>query len=338
MNRLLAAAIITVASQSAAHAQAAAGSNNGLDMSKGGPIEVTAREGIEWRQNEQLVIARGDARAVRGDVTVVGDTLIAHYRRKATPAQAGAPQVTPAATPVSTGSIVSGGDTGANEIYRLEADGHVKIFNPTDIAVGDHAIYDIDQAVLVMTGKNLSLTTPNHVMTARDTMEWWSQKHMAVGRGLATVTTSDGKRLSGDVLVGYTAPDQQPAGAQPAAAQPTAAKPGSSSAAAAAAGKLEKVEAFGHVEVRTATETVTGDRGVYVAASDISRIVGHVHITRGLNQLNGDEALVNMKTGISTLVRDPGARVQGLIVPNDTSNRDGAGTTPTAKPAKPARK
>ena len=342
MIRLLAPAFLVTALivtlQADAHAQgaAAAATGNGLDMSKGGPIEVTAREGIEWRQNEQLVIARGDARAVRGDVTVMGDTLTAHYRRKTTQPQAGAPAT---ATTVSTGSIISGGDTGANEIYRLEADGHVKIFNPTDIAVGDHAIYDIDQAVLVMTGKDMSLTTPNHVMTARDTMEWWSQKHMAVGRGLATVTTGDGKRLTGDVLVGYTAPDQQsiqqPGGAQPPPAKPGSA-PGSSSSAAAAAGKLEKVEAFGHVEVRTATETVTGDRGVYVAASDISRIVGHVHITRGLNQLNGDEALVNMKTGISTLVRDPGARVQGLIVPNDTSNRDGA--APGTKSPTPARK
>lgn len=322
---LLALGLVALAPGARAQGAAPA-ANNGLDMSKGGPIEVTARDGIEWRQNEQLVIARGDARAVRGDVTVMGDTLIAHYRRKANPAQAAAP--TPA-TPVSTGSVVGGGDTGANEIYRLEADGHVKIFNPTDIAVGDHAIYDIDQAVLVMTGKDLNLTTPNHVMTARDTMEWWSQKHMAVGRGLATVTTADGKRLSGDVLVGYTAPDQQPA------AQPAATKPGSSSDAAAAAGKLQKVEAFGHVEVRTATETVTGDRGVYVAASDISRIVGHVHITRGMNQLNGDEALVNMKTGISTLVRDPGARVQGLIMPNET-NRDPA--APADKSPKPARK
>ena len=325
MIRLLAAALLTVGLHAGAHAQgASAASNGGLDMSKGGPIEVTSRDGIEWRQNEQLVIARGDARAVRGDVTVIGDTLIAHYRRKATPAQAAAPA---AATTVSTGSIISGGDTGANEIYRLEADGHVKIFNPTDIAVGDHAIYDIDQAVLVMTGNNMSLTTPNHVMTARDTMEWWSQKHMAVGRGLATVTTADGKRLSGDVLVGYTTPDQQPATPQPASVKPGT-TPSSSSDAAAAAGKLEKVEAFGHVEVRTATETVTGDRGVYVAASDISRIVGHVHITRGLNQLNGDEALVNMKTGISTLVRDPGARVQGLIMPNDASNRDSSSKSP----------
>ena len=292
-------------------------------MSKGGPIEVTSRDGIEWRQNEQLVIARGDARAVRGDVTVLADTLTAHYRRKATSTPAAGATAT-AATPVSTGSIISGGDSGANEIFRLEADGHVKIFNATDIAVGDHAIYDIDQAVLILTGKDLSLTTPNHVMTARDTLEWWSQKHMAVGRGLATVTTVDGKRLTGDVLVGYTAPDQ-PAGATPAVAK------AGSSAAANAAGKLQRVEAFGHVEVRTATETITGERGVYVADTDISRIVGHVHITRGLNQLNGDEALVNMKTGISTLVRNPGTRVQGLIVPNDSSNPGG---TSTEKPGK----
>ena len=319
------AAVFSVAVTLATVARA---QGNGLDMSKGGPIEVTSRDGIEWRQNEQVVIARGDARAVRGDVIVMADTLTARYRRKAGVAAA------PAATPVSTGSVISGGDNGANEIYRLEADGHVKIFNPTDIAVGDHAVYDIDQAVLVMTGKNMSLTTPNHVMTARDTMEWWSQKHMAVGRGLATVTTADGKRLAADVLVGYTAPDNAP----PAATPSPAAKPAGSSAAAAA-GKLQKVEAFGHVEVRTATETITGERAVYVADTEISRIVGHVHITRGMNQLNGDEALVNMKTGISTLVRNPGTRVQGLVVPNETSGQSATGDTKAGetKP-KPAKK
>ena len=313
--RRVAVALLLLAACGPATAPAAA---QGLDMSKGGPIEVTARDGIEWRQNEQVVIARGDARAVRGDTTVMADALVAHYRKKA----AAPGQPAPTAVSASTGSMIGGGgDSGTNEIYRLEADGHVKIFNATDIAVGDHAIYDIDQAVLVMTGKNMSLTTPNHVMTAQDTMEWWAQKHMAVGRGLATVTTADGKRLSADVMVGYTAPDA-----------PATAKPAANTDPVAASGKLQRVEAFGHVEVRTATETITGDRAVYVADSDISRIVGHVHITRGLNQLNGDEALVNMKTGISTLVRDPGARVQGLIVPNDSSNQ-GANPNPSPKPA-----
>jgi lipopolysaccharide export system protein LptA len=299
----------------------------GLDLSKGGPIEVTSRDGIEWRQNEQVVVARGDARAVRGDVTVIADTLVAHYRKKAN-----APAT---ATPASA-SITPGGDTGDNEIYRLEADGHVKMFNQTDIAVGDHAIYDIDQAVLVLTGKNMSLTTPNDVMTARDTMEYWSQKHMAVGRGLATVTTADGRRLAADVLVGYTAPQDE--GVAQAAAKPPQPPSKQGTDPLGAGGKLQRVEAFGHVEVRTAVETITGDRAVYVADSGISRVAGHVHITRGLNQLNGDEALINMQTGISTLVRDPGTRVEGLIVPNDVSNRGAIapGNAPSGQGKAPA--
>jgi len=54
-----------------------------IDFSKGGPVEVTSSDGMEWRQNEQMVIARGSARAVRGDVTVTADRLTARYRRKA---------------------------------------------------------------------------------------------------------------------------------------------------------------------------------------------------------------------------------------------------------------
>ena len=32
-------------------------------LTRGGPVEVTSDDGIEWRQQEQVVIARGNARA-----------------------------------------------------------------------------------------------------------------------------------------------------------------------------------------------------------------------------------------------------------------------------------
>ena len=313
----------------AAHAQ-------GLDMSKGGPIDVTAQDGMEWRQNEMMVIANGDARAVRGNVTVTADRLIARYRRKAP-----APGAPPAAEAPPKPAAMPGSpsDTGQNEIYRLEAEGHVRIFTATDLAVADKAIYDIDQAVLLLTGSAMTITTPNQVMTARDSMEYWSQKHMAVGRGLATVTTSDARRVAADVLVGYTQPPATPApgsAATTAAPRPTPAstspgKPGADPLGAS--GKLQRAEGFGHVSIRTQTETVTGDRGVYVADTGIARILGDVHITRGQNQLDGDEALVNMRTGISSIVRDPGRRVQGLVMPNDRS-ADPSGKAPP-KPRTP---
>ena len=55
-----------------------------------------------------------------------------------------------------------------------------------------------------MTGRDLKLTTPNDVLTARDSLEYWSQKHMAVARGNAVVVTNDGRRLAADTLVAYT--------------------------------------------------------------------------------------------------------------------------------------
>jgi len=285
----------------------------GIDMSHGGPVEITARDGMEWRQAQQMVVARGDARAVRGEVTVTADELIAYYRKKA-----GGAAATPAAA-----APASPVDTGSNEIYRLEAVGHVNIYTPTDHAVADRAVYDIDQAVLVLTGHDLKITTPQDVMTARDSMEYWSQKHMGVGRGEATVTTSDGRRLYADTLVAYTLE-----GPAPGATQAAASKPGDP---AMSAGKLKEVEAFGNVEVRTATETVHGDRAVYVPATEIARVVGNVRVTRGQNQLNGDEALVNMRTGVSTISRAPGGRVEGLVVPNDPAAR-AAPPTPAKHP------
>ena len=265
-----------------------------IDFSKGGPVEVTAADGMEWRQNERMVIARGTARAVRGEVTVTADRLVARYRAKA-----GAPTDAPA------------DGTGANEIYRLEAEGNVRIFTASDVAQGDRAVYDIDQAVLLLTGRDLKLTTPQQVLTARDSMEYWSQRNMAVGRGSATVTTADGRRLSGDTLVGYTALASPAPAARPARD------------ASLASGKLQRVEGFGNVEVRTAAETIRGQRGVYVPDSGIARLAGGVRITRGQNQLNGDEAVVNMRTGVSTLSRTGAGRAS---VPGSISTATSTGS------------
>lgn len=314
--------------------QAALAAAQQIDMSHGGPIAVTASDGIEWRQNERMVIARGGARAVRGAVTVAADRLIAHYRKKGGAAPAAG--VTPANGGAAAPAGLTGSDTDAsgNEIFRVEAVGNVHIFTPTDHAEGDRAVYDLDQAVLVMTGRKLKLTTPSDVLTARDDLEYWAQKHMAVARGDAVVVSNDGRRLAADTLVAYTS-EGQPTPPASAATRTTGADARAGKAAdepLATSGKLQKVEAFGHVSVRTATETVTGDRAVYVPDSGIARLAGNVRITRGQNQLNGSEAEVNLKTGVSRLISGGGGRVQGLVVPNDAQGaaEPGPGQKPPA--------
>lgn len=279
----------------------------GIDLSRGGPVDVTASDGIEWRQADQVVIARGDARAVRGGAAVNADRLLARYR----PARGrgGAP------TPPPAGGSPESALGGSSEIWRLEAEGNVRITTATDTARGDRAVYDIDQAVLVLTGRDLSLNSAQQVITARDSLEYWTNKRMAVARGGAQVVDrQEDRRIRADTLVAYFLEDAPGTaeGRQPV--RRAAAAPGEREAPGE--GRIDRVEAFGNVEIRTASEVVRGDRGVYSPATGMARLLGNVRITRGDNQLNGREAIVNMRTGVARLVSSPGGRVQGLIQPN----------------------
>src|ERR1700756_107137 len=103
-------------------------------VSEDRPIEVSADSGIEWQQDAQVYIARGNAVAKRGTTEVHADTLTAHYRP----------------------SKASGGE---NEIYRLDADGHVTIKGERQTVVGDQAVYDVDQQIGIVTGKVLKVAT-----------------------------------------------------------------------------------------------------------------------------------------------------------------------------------
>jgi lipopolysaccharide export system protein LptA len=305
-----------------------------IDLSHGGPVTVTAAGGIDWNQKDQTVTAHDQARAVRGNATVDADILIAHYRKKAQPpgTAAASPAPQPATPPKPGDAPPAPDETGSNEIYRLNAEGHVHIFTPTDQAWGDHAVYDIDTAVLVLTGHALKLTTPTDVLTARDSMEYWSAKHMAVARGDAVATSNDGRRIVADTLVGYTVdPDAPKPAAKAAPGQDKPVKTVSNKkpdpgADPAQPGKLQRVEAYGHVIMTTPTEIVTADRGVYLPDTGLARVVGHVHVTRGTNQLNGAAAIVNMKTGVATMTEAPGARVHGLVVPNGSGSNAAPGT------------
>lgn len=271
------------------------------------PINITASQGIEWRQTDQEVIATGNAKAVRGNVTVTADRLIAHYRKK--PGSGPAKPATGA--PTDPEDVL---DNGSTEIYQLDAIGHVHIYTATDNAYADHAVYNMDQAVLVLTGKHLKLTTPTDVITARDSIEYYSDKRMAVARGDALIVGNNGRSIAADTLVGYLEPA---AGTAPA-------QPGSAPGMLDQGGKLKRVDAIGHVVIRTPTETAAGERGVYLPEKGLARLGGDVHIIRGPNQLNGADALFNTKTGVATLLAGKGGQVSGVVVPNSPPPSAGA--------------
>jgi lipopolysaccharide export system protein LptA len=265
----------------------------------GTPLEVYADNGLELSQDAKTVIARGNAKAIRGRVTVTGDVLTAHYRdRQPAPGQAAVNK-----------DAKSPGDLGGNsEVWRVEADGHVTIATPTQIAYGDHADYNIDDAVVVLTGRNLRLVTPSDVVTAKDSLEYWERRDQAVARGQAVAVRGE-KRVQGDVLVADFAKNAQGQMA------------------------IQRAHAYNHVILTTPREIVTGDRADDNIETGIVTVTGSVKITREENQLDGGYAVVNLNTGISRIFPAPpggGAeqRVKGLLVPQKKPTDAGPAAVP----------
>ncbi|MDA0238853.1 MAG: hypothetical protein O3A84_02355 [Proteobacteria bacterium] len=241
----------------------------GLNLASGKPdeaIEVFADDGIEWQQEDEILIARGKARATRGGVTVSGDELRAYYKKKS---------------------------AGGTDLTRLDAVGSVKIVSNTETATGETAVYDMEKAILVLTGRSVKFTTPETTITADRQLEYIEKTRQAIARGNAVVTR-DGKILRADVLVAYLRSD----------------KSGKT--------RVQRVEAFDNVQIDTVEDKVRADRGVYNVTTGIAILNGRVRINRGKNILQGERAEVNLNTGISNMLGGPGrnsGRVRGLILP-----------------------
>lgn len=246
------------------------------------PIEITASSGVEWSQKTNTVTATGDTKAVRGNVTVTADQLIAHYGQ----------QKSPGSTEPNSNNGALG--QGNNQLTELDAIGHVHIYTATQNAWSDRAVYSASQQVLVLTGKNLKLTTPTDTLTARNSIEYYMGDHKAVARGDAHITSTDGRSISADVITGYFSSQSDGKNQQ----------------------SLEKVEAWGNVVIITPSNIASGDSGVYIPSTGQARLGGNVHITHNGNHLSGSDALVNLKAGTATMLASPGGRVSGVILPD----------------------
>jgi lipopolysaccharide export system protein LptA len=291
----------------------------------GQPIEIRADNGIEWQQDTKTYIARGHAVATRGPTEVHADTLIAHYRD------------------------AKGGNAGGNtEIYRLDAEGNVVIHKEGETITGDRAVYDVDQAVGVVTGKNLKMVTATDTITARDRFDWYDQKQIGVARGDA-VAIRNGKTIRADVLTAYMTktpaapakPGEKPKPvATPAAAKPGAPKPGEKGAPGDEESKLSRVDAQGHVVVTSGSDVGQGDYGVYNAQTGIVTLIGNAVITRDKDVIRGQYAVMDLNTNVSRMMpsgaAEPGKhqQVRGLFLRRDpATGQPAAIVAPSAQAA-----
>lgn len=278
---IVAAFVILIGAQ--AHAQSL--KLDGTDR----PIDVTAEKGIELQQDNKRVIARGNAKAVQGEVTVMGDELIADYRTK---------------------------EDGASEVYRIFASGNVTMKSASETATGTTAVYDFDKGVLVLEGETVSLVNMDGSVIAHRALQYWSNERVAVAEGAAVAEDKEKRRLYADKLIAFfkEAPEATGGAVKKTADSLTGNR-----------GDISFLQGFGSVRMETAKEVVRGDRGTYNLETGIATLDGAVKITQNKSQLGGGFAVVNVKGGTSRLYGSPkeagmpgvreNTRVSALIAP-----------------------
>jgi lipopolysaccharide export system protein LptA len=297
---------IVAALAATVHAQTASKApKNSADQGLPPPIEVTADQSLEWYQDARIYVARGNAKAIRGDLVVTADLLTAHERDKpaAAPGAAALPK-TPKPAPDAKGQNA---DQGTGDIDKMIADGHVRIITSTQRVTGEHAVDDIDHHRMIVTGHNLRYETEKEIVTARDSLEYYDDTKIAVARGNA-VADQPGKHVEGDVLTAEFR--DGPEGSN----------------------QLTKMTALGNVSITTKTDVTRGDKGVYDKARDIALVTGHVRITRADGtQLTGDVGEVDFTNNQSRLLNSGKGRVRALLTPKATDQS--ANKTTDTKPA-----
>lgn len=112
---------------------------------KNKPLEITADQTLEWHRNDKKYVARGDAVATQGNVSIHAETLTADYRES---------------------------EKSNFDIYKMTAEDGVVITSQGNEAFGDKAVYELDTGIATMTGKELKMIAPDQTLTARDKFEY----------------------------------------------------------------------------------------------------------------------------------------------------------------------
>ena len=151
-----------------------------LTQNRKTPIEIGAKDGIEWSQKEQVYIARGNAFARQGTTTIYGDKLSAWYTKRS---------------------------NGSTQIFRIDAIGNVRILSPQQTAQGTRGVYIINQGLMILTGAP-KLFSGSDEITAQDSLEFWDKKNLAIARGAAKISRGE-NLLRADILTARLARDEK---------------------------------------------------------------------------------------------------------------------------------
>ena len=142
----------------------------------GGDLNIYADKQVEIHQNEQKLVALGNAKATQDGRTVIADKLTAYYQK------------TPA---------------GKTTFSKLQANGNVKADIQNSKAFGEEMIYDLSKDKVTLTGKPGKVINPNgDIITAEKNIIYYPQQNKAIANGNVIAYNKDNK-VHADKMISY---------------------------------------------------------------------------------------------------------------------------------------
>ena len=104
--------------------------------------------------------------------------------------------------------------------------------------------------------------------------------------------------------------------------------------AATGGSSIKKLDCTGPVSVVSATQTATGDHGVFESDRDLVTLTGNVVLADCENVQRGDKLVYNTKTGIANVTNAGNGRVQGVFTPGSDDKAPAAQKQPSCRDKK----
>ncbi len=156
-----------------------------FSTAKAEDIHLTADEKVEWHQNEQMLVAVGNAVATKQDMNIRADKMTGFYE-----------------------TTKKGGEKARSNIRDVHATGNVIMTSPSAKGYGDTMDYDLIKDEMILRGSPYaSIKTDKETITATDSITYYPSQEKAIALGDVIAEDQDNKIYS-NKMISYFTKDQ----------------------------------------------------------------------------------------------------------------------------------
>lgn len=150
-----------------------------ISLALAGDITLHADNGVEYHQNEQKLVAKGNAVASKDNMQIKADRLTAFY----------APQT-------------------KNKISRVTADGKVEMKSDQTEAFGTRLDYQNSTGVAILSGNPAHIKTPDADIKAKGPITYYQNEQKAMASDNVIATDAKGNTVQADAMTAYFKQDK----------------------------------------------------------------------------------------------------------------------------------